>query len=381
MKIIGDKLRTARILAGFSLTELADKLGITKQSLSQYENGAEPKLNIYLKILNVLECKSEFLTTPLTKNTLIKNNFFRASAAADAIERKNQEAKTNIVVNIYRFLQDYLELPKLNLPPFPEDTSIEQKAQILRDYWGFSYKPIKNMINCLESNGIIVSSFNSGGKLSYKIDGYTQQLKSLDSDENDTFCVIVEDNKESWARKNFSLAHELGHIVLHSSENYAELSKSEQNQLENEANLFASAFLLPKDEFLKDMQHVYSLKDFVFLKSKWYVSIGAMMIRARQLGILSEEQYLRLIKNYSYHQYRLGEPLDDKIPILKPTLFQKSFELLLDNNIQLEQIETGLSSSGLGLNLEHIEGILSLQSGFFKKYKHEHNVPIIQFKA
>ena len=381
MKIIGEKLRIARILAGYSITELASSLDITKQSLSQYENGVEPKLDVYFKLLNVLGCKSEFLTTPLSKNSAIKNNFFRASAAADAIERKNQETKTNLAVNLYRFLEDYLELPNLNLPDFPENSSIEEKTGILRQYWGLANRPIKNMLNCLESNGIIVSSFNSGGRLSYKIDGYTQQLEPLNQNGKDSFCVIVENNKESWARKNFSLAHELGHIILHSSDSYIELSKTEQNQLEIEANLFASAFLLPSEEFSKDMKNVYKLEDFVPLKSKWYVSIGAMMIRAKQLGILSNDQYLRLIKRYSYYQYRNGEPLDDEIKIFQPILFKRSLELLFENGFTLEQFEYDLSEAGLALKLDQIEELLCLNKGFFDKYRNESTVPVIRFKT
>lgn len=380
MKILGEKLKTARILAGYSLTELAEELGITKQSLSQYENGVEPRADIYLKIIKILNCQNDFLITPLIKNTKIKNSFFRATAAADAIERKNQEIKANLVVNIYRVLLDYLELPKLNLPVFNESDSIEDKAYKLRNYWGIGSKPIKNMIELLEENGIIVSSFSSGGRLSYKIDGYTQQLSSLDNSDENTFCVIVENNKESWARKNFSLAHELGHIVLHSSENYLELSKPEQNQLENEANIFASSFLLPKESFVKDVTSVRSIQDLIPLKSKWFVSIGAMMIRAKQLHVFTEETYLRFIKNYSYHRYKQKEPLDDQIPILKPALFQSCIEILFENGVSLEQFQSDLSYSGIGLDLKYIENLLSLEDGFFDKYKETSKNVIIKFK-
>ncbi len=377
MKIIGEKLKTARILAGYTLSELADVLGITKQALSQYENNdTEPKFDIYLKLLKTLQCKNEFLTTPYTFSFETQNTFFRASAAADAIEKRNQEVKTDLVLYLYEFLCEYLELPKLNLPDLDNDLSIEEKSNQLRNYWKISNKPIKNIINVLEHNGIIVSSFNPlYGRLNYKIDGYTQQVRIKN---NKLFCVIVEDYKESWARKNFSLAHELGHIILHNSYNYSELSKSEQNQLENEANLFASAFLLPKDEFIEDMKSVRSLNDFVRLKQKWFVSIGAMLIRAKQLGIITNDEYLKYIKNYSYHRYRKNEPLDNVIQIYKPSLFKFSLEMLFENGYTVEELEQDLSERGLGLPLNQIEELLCLDEGFFDKYNNKR--PIIRFK-
>lgn len=377
MKIIGEKLKTARILAGYTLSELADILGITKQALSQYENNdTEPKFDIYLKLLKTLQCKNEFLTTPYKFSFGTQNTFFRASAAADAIEKRNQEVKTDLVLYLYEFLCEYLELPKLNLPDLDNDLSIEEKANQLRNYWKIYNKPIKNIINVLEHNGIVVSSFNPlYGRLNYKIDGYTQQVRIKN---NRLFCVIVEDYKESWVRKNFSLAHELGHIILHNSYNYSELSKSEQNQLENEANLFASAFLLPKDEFIEDMKFVRSLNDFVRLKQKWFVSIGAMLIRAKQLGIITNDEYLRYIKNYSYHRYRKNEPLDNVIQIYKPSLFKFSLEMLFENGYTVEEFEQDLSERGLGLPLNQIEELLCLDEGFFDKYNNKR--PIIRFK-
>lgn len=369
MKINEEKLRIARVLSGYSLTDLAEVLGISKQSLSQYENGIEPRSDILLKILKELNCTMEFLEKPFQDDVIIKNKFFRATAAATANERKNQETKTTMVIRLYEFLQNFLDLPALDIPSnFTDDLSIEDKANLLREYWGLGDKPISNIINCLESKGIVVSSFNSSNDkvLSYKIDAYTQPFYS---NGKTNFCVIVEDNKESWARKNFSLAHELGHIILHGNEDsYVDKSRTEQNEIESEANNFAAAFLLPAEPFKKDMIFVRKLDDFISLKAKWKVSIGAMLLRARQLEIISPEQYTKYIKYYSYRNYRKGEPLDDQIPIFKPTLFKRCLELLFENGYSIEQFQKDLSIRGLSLPLATIEDLLCLGKHFFDKY-------------
>ena len=301
MKISGEKLRIARHLAGYSTTDLAKLLGVSKQSLSQYESGTEIKPDIYFKLINILNCDKSFLENPIINEFEIKNTFFRATASANASERNYQQTKTTLVCQIYYYLSNYFDFPQLNLPLFPEEATIEEKAMILRNHWGLGSNPIRNMIKHLENNGIIVSTFNSSNsEESEKIDGYTQQFK-LKKEQNDSYqyCIIVENDKRSLFRKTFSLAHELGHVVLHGNDDYMEKTKTEQTQVEKQANEFAAAFLLPRDEFVKDVKGIRTLDDFIKLKSKWFVSIGAMMLRARDLHCITSEDYLKLIKNYS----------------------------------------------------------------------------------
>ena len=382
MKLNGEKLRIARHLAGYSTTDLAKELGVSKQSLSQYENGAELKPEVYFKILTILNCEKDFLEIPLKDQLIIKNTFFRASANANAAERRYQETKTTILGQLYAFLSKYLNFPKLNLPSFDESMTIEDKALELRKFWNLGDKPILNMIKCLENNGIIVSTFNSSNtEEKNKIDGYTQQFTVINNNELvNLFCVVVENDKRSLSRKNFSLAHELGHIILHRHDDYMEKTKLEQAVIEKEANDFAAAFLMPRDRFLEDLKYVRNLDSFVNLKHKWYVSIGAMMIRAKELKHITEQEYLRLIKNYSYRQYRLQEPLDDVFTTYRPQLFKQSFELLFKKGYSLEKFKNELIESGLAISLEQIEDILGIESGFFQKYDAETDRIVINFK-
>lgn len=382
MKLNGEKLRIARHLAGYSTTDLAKELGVSKQSLSQYENGTDLKSEVYFKILKILNCEKDFLEIPLKEQLIIKNTFFRASANANAAERKYQETKTTILGQLYAFLSKYLNFPKLNLPSFDESMSIEDKALELRKFWNLGDKPILNMIKCLENNGIIVSTFNSSNKEEKnKIDGYTQQFTVVNNNELiNLFCVVVENDRRSLSRKNFSLAHELGHIILHRDDDYMEKTKLEQAVIEKEANDFAAAFLMPKDRFLEDLKYVRNLDSFVSLKHRWYVSIGAMMIRAKELKHITEQEYLRLIKNYSYRQYRLQEPLDDVFTTYRPQLFKQSFELLFKNGYSLEKFKNELIESGLAISLDQIEDILGIEPGFFNKYDTETDRIVINFK-
>lgn len=382
MKINGEKLRIARYLAGYSTTDLANELGISKQSLSQYENGVDIKPDIYFKLLKILNCEKDFLEIPLCDELKIKNTFFRATAKASAADRKYQETKTTLVGQLYSYFSRYISFPKLNLPEFDDCISIEQKAYKLRKFWGLDDTPIKNMIQCLESNGIIVSTFNiSNSNDGNKIDGYTQQFIIKDNNEfSNLYCVIVENDKRSLARKNFSLAHELGHIILHSNDDYMEKSKVEQTLIEKQANDFAAAFLLPRQSFYQDVKGIKQLNDFINLKFKWHVSIGAMMLRARDLNVINEQEYLRLIKNYSFRHYKKQEPLDDILPTYKPILFKQTLEMMFNNGFTLERLKEELKEIGLSLPLEQIAEILGLDYNFFNKYETNQESIVINFK-
>ena len=382
MKINGEKLRIARHLAGYSTTDLAKELGVSKQSLSQYENGMDIKPDIYFKILKILNCEKDFLEIPLNDELKIKNTFFRATAKANAVDRKYQETKTTLVGQFYDFFSRYINFPKFNLPDLSNYSSIEEKAFELRKYWGLGDKPIKNMIRCLESNGIIVSTFSIPNKDNEnKIDGYTQQFIIKNNNEfSDLYCVIVENDKRSLARKNFSLAHELGHIILHSNDDYMEKTKVEQTQIEKQANEFAAAFLLPKQSFYKDAKYAKQLNDFIDLKYKWYVSIGAMMLRARELHCINEQEYLRLIKNYSSRHYKKQEPLDDMFSTYKPILFKQTLEIMFNNGFTIEELKKELKDFGLSMPLEQIEEILGLDYGFFSKYDSDQDSIVINLK-
>lgn len=373
MKILGEKIRQARIIRERSITELADELGVSKQAVFQYENNMiEPKSEIIFKLSSILDFPTNFFTIPYSDEFIKTNTFFRALLSANKSEKLSLEEKTMLILRFYRFLQNYLDLPELNLPRF-EDAELKNKnfddlALKARNFWKLDNKPILNMVNLLEENGIIISTVKVPDK---RIDAFTQ------THNNNLFCVILEDTKISMARKNFSLAHELGHILLHSSGSFDELEKTEQRQIEHEADSFAAAFLLPRYAFNDDLKKPYDLDAYVPLKQKWNVSIFAMIMRAKSLNRINDDIYLSLIKKYSYRKYRTCEPLDDIIPIKKPILFEQSLKLLFDNNcITIDSLLNEMASSGLSLNLQDITKFFALEKNFFTPYLKPKNIGI-----
>jgi len=105
------------------------------------------------------------------------------------------------------------------------------------------------------------------------------------------------------------------------------------HKVEREADRFASAFLLPAATYSLEIFST-RLGAFVELKRRWKVSIAAQIFRCLDLSILSDMQALNLRKQLSAHHWRKREPLDDVLPIEKPSLMEKALRLLLDHHVR-----------------------------------------------
>ncbi|MFW6015932.1 MAG: helix-turn-helix domain-containing protein [bacterium] len=376
MQFNGDRLRKARIYRNMTISELADKISVTKQAVSQYEKGSiSPKPEVLFQLVSVLNFPIAFFKEEDGINTKIENTFFRALLSTKNIDLATQEVKTEIIVKIYNFLNKYLNFPELNLPNTEQFDAkdIEDVAGLLRSYWLLDENPISNMVSLLEKNGIIVSSFNTD---SQKIDAFTQ-VHNMGNELQ--YCVVLGNDKQSMVRRAFDAAHELGHIILHNKLiNIKDLSKEEFKKIESEANQFAASFLLPRNSFYSDLITPNKLKSYLELKKKWKVSIAAMVMRAKQLGRINAKQYQNLMKQISYKKWRKNEPFDDVWEVHRPQLFKKSIKVLKENNVMTgSQLVMELSKDNYSLNAKEIESLLDLKPGTLRDSSSQDNKGLV----
>ncbi len=357
----GDRLKAARIYRGKTIAELAEEVEVTKQAISQFENGKTPGLETLLRLISALGFPRDYFYEQNRNEARIGNTYFRALLTSKKKDRMSQIEKMKIVAGIYHFLNKYINFPNLNLPSDSYDShDIESITSQLRQFWGIGLdEPLTNMVRLLEKNGIIVTSFSTDGE---GIDAFSQRQQV---EEYDYYFVVLGEDKRSATRRQFDAAHELGHIILHDwTHDIESLSREEFRQVENEANQFAASFLLPKDAFIRDLIYPNKLDYYVELKKKWRVSVSAMIVRAYQLKVINNNQYQNLMKQLSKKGWRTKEPLDDVIQIPKPTLMKKAIEILIINQVMTgEQIVRQLSTNNLSLNSNEIEILLGLDKG------------------
>jgi len=353
----GQRLKMARLYRNMTASELADIINISKQSISQFENDiSKPKLETEFHIVRGLNFPREFFHCEIA-DAKVSNTFFRALSSTTSIDKKTQEVKTQVIVQIYNFLCEYLDMPQLDFVDLNfENEDIENIALQLREYWGLGEAPVPNMVNLIENHGIITSAFDVE---SDKIDAFTQVHMTKQGPQ---YCVVVGNNKKSAVRRNFDIAHELGHIILHNNiGNIDELSAEQFRKMEDEANEFAAAFLLPKNSFYNDLHKPWDLSYYIELKRKWHVSIGAMLIRAKNLNRITNNEYQSLMKSMAYRKWRTHEPLDDEFKVSPPTLFTSAIEILLENHIMSpHSFVSKLATYGVPMYANELEDLLAL---------------------
>ena len=335
-KFYGERLRSARMYRGLTLTELAKRTEISKQSISLYENDNNTPDYMKVRLLaSELNFPYDYFFQKDSYAAKTETTYFRSLASATKKDRTAQSIKLEYVAKMYEILLEFISFPEINLPSVDfvgcddvfecenEDAiqEIEDIAAQVRKYWDIGTGPIKDLQYLLEKNGIIVTGFDTNED---KIDAFSQRTIVAG---NDIYFIAVVLGNRPEGRIRFDMAHELGHILLHPwSEDLEAITKDEFKARERQANMFASAFLLPRDSFGKDIaSYPTDLKYYQFLKNKWKVSIQAMIYRTHQLGIMSDNQYQYLMRQVSKNGWRIKEPGD--VPYsLNENIFQGAID-------------------------------------------------------
>lgn len=363
----GQRLKQARLYRGLTIEALAEKIGVTKQAISQYENGTiRPEYDKIMQLTGALSFPNDYFLQEDSKQLEVHSTYFRSLMKTKKKYRQEQIIKTEHIARIYFFLKEYVEFPPLNLPEPKEYGSPAEAAMTLREHWKIGQSPIKDIIPLVEENGCIVTSFATPTD---DIDAFSQ---FVECDDDYIYVIALSKNKSSASRTHFDVAHELGHIILHTwSDDIELLSREQFKQRENEANEFANAFLLPERAYVAEAsRYTSSIDRYVHLKQKWKTSIGAMLFRSRNLGLISQNEYQNIIIYMQKKGLKKNEPLDNTLQTLGPTLLKDAIETLLVNNIfTVSELVDQLASDGLALFNEEIETLLDLPQGML-------NVPI-----
>lgn len=352
------EVREARGLTGVALTEL---LGLKQSaSISQYETDRRvPTLETLRRIADVLRVPIHhfYLPSRPQQQGLL---FWRSQAAAARLDRLRAERKYEWLVGVMDYVSSLVSLPpaKFPSPQVPadprelDDTLIESLATDCRRFWSLGDGPISNVVLLLENNGAVVVRTAMG---SDALDAYSH----WNHDHGRPYFTLGTD-KESAARSLVDTAHELAHMILHRSVEERFFNSGEIHKLmESQAMRFAGAFLLPMTTFAPDLYSV-SLDAFVTLKSKWRVSVQAMITRAAHLEIISPDETRRLWIRVARRGWRQHEPLDDTLEPEEPRMIRKCFDLLMDGNFDPDAM-----AATVALPLSDIEEVCGLPFGYF----------------
>ena len=304
----------ARDLAGIGQSALGEAANVTAAAVSLYERAAaipaDRSLAAFAKRLNV---DVEFFCAPNERADVPA--FFRSLRAASAIERRRAKHKTEVVRELVETLEAEVRLPDLDLPWHPveegQDGQPAKAARLTRNVWGLHPGPIDNVVRSVERHGVVVARPRS--QQDTRIDAYSVRFRRRP-------VIVMSVGKGKRDRSRFDVAHELGHLIMHDP------ADAMTRWLEKQAHQFAAAFLMPEQDIREDLEQAATLDDLRELKREWRVSLAALTLRQRDLGIIDQERYTSRMKTMSARGWRRHEPVDLGEPE-SPVLLKKAMKL------------------------------------------------------
>lgn len=321
---VGPRLKEAREARGINGVSLAELVGVTRQAISQYETGSsKPSPETLEKIAASLNLPIAFFLTnaPPFDDAPV---YFRSLSAATKSARLRERRRLLWHRHIVDFLSTFADLPEPRVPTLDakapaeiSDEEIEEAAEQTREQWQLAPGPVAHVVDALETHGAIVVRSPLGAD---SLDAYSTWFGERPH-------VVLSDDKRSAVRSRYDAAHELGHLVLHRYMSTTTVSTpADVKELERQAHAFAGAFLLPAATFAGDVS-IPTLDGFLALKVRWGASVGAMVMRARALSLVDDDQGRRLWVGYSSRGWRRREPYDDELAIEQPRILRAAFDI------------------------------------------------------
>ena len=285
------RLRVARKRRGLNKTQLAERIGVDLRSVTGYERGDyEPSGDTLGRIAVALRFPAAFFAGADLHEPTNRTASFRSMARMAASRREAALASGALAFLLNDWIEARFALPQPDLLDLREEDP-ETAAMVLRQHWLLGEKPIRNVVHLLESKGVRV----------YSMAEDTAEVDAFSLWREATPFVFLNTQKSA-ERSRFDAAHELGHLVLHRHD------EPRGREAEQEANRFASAFLMPRGSVLAHAPMMPTLETLIRLKHHWIVSVGALAYRLQALGLLSEWNYRGLCIDMGQRGYRTAEP-------------------------------------------------------------------------
>ncbi|MFO7850689.1 MAG: XRE family transcriptional regulator [Spirochaetia bacterium] len=313
--MIGKRLKRARAAAGLSLQALGDMVGVSANMIKKYEHDQSmPSSEKLIKLAKALNVRSEYFFRPI-HNELSKIEYRKKSKVP-------KKALNKIKADVIDQAERWLELKNLwpnfpvpqfsNLPALPEKIKsmdqIEKAANLVRRSWQLGLNPLPDVIDIIESHGILVIVTKAGTG-----DDFDGLQAVLDSQP-----IIVISEHWKGDRQRFTLAHELGHLLL-----AGRLDASVDE--EKACHRFAGAYLIPAQSMrqqLGEKRHNIEPRELYLLKQDYGLSMQACLYRAADIGIISDTTKNKIFIEFSKRRWRKAEP-GEPYPKEQTSLYQQ----------------------------------------------------------
>ena len=294
----GQLLSLARQVRKVSQAELVSSIGgtLTQGTLSKIEHGRiQPNEELVDRIAECLHLRPSFFFDGVYVRAPMVS-YHRKRQKLSVRDEESVHALAEVFrINLRKCL-DAVEID-LRLAPVPAidpdqyERDVDEIAAVVRQRWNVPRGPVKDLTTLVEDAGVLIIAFDFGSPL---IDGFCQHA----CDGMPAFIFVNKSQPKD--RYRFSIAHELGHLVMHQTSHPLQ---------EVEANRFASEFLMPTRDIKHDFAD-HSLTRFMDLKMYWGTSMQALIYKAWQTGALTDRMFKYYNIEMSKRGFRKHEPVE-----------------------------------------------------------------------
>ncbi|GGM99390.1 DNA-binding protein [Terrabacter tumescens] len=296
------RLRLARELESKSQADLSGPADVTPAAISQFESGdAKPSSDTLGLLARALDVPVEFLCLPMEET---HEGFFRSLRKSSVAQRRRARSLAHLVHDLAVAPEGDSVLKPLSLPRLAVHTLdvdsplVPQAARMVRSAWGLPRGPVPDVVAALEGHGVLV--------LRLPLDAAEVDAFSLPFPDRPV--VVLSADKGDRGRSRFDAAHELGHLVMHGQSVWG------VKEVETQAHKFAAEFLMPADDIRAELPARADWAQLFELKQRWHVSIAALLMRAKDLEVMSPSAYTTAMKGISARGWRRSEPIQLGVP-------------------------------------------------------------------
>jgi len=325
------KLTQARQMLAITRAELARRAGVSAASISQYEAGTmRPRPTTMAELALVLNVPLAFLTESRERTPLptVDTSFFRSLRRTTQRDRERATAYAGLLAQLVAEIERRVTLPAfspmpdLALDPDDDPEAAEAAARTVRSLWQLGDRPVSHAVRLIERRGVIVARL----PLSNDVDAFSWVSGPRP-------LVLLGDDKRNFERSRFDTAHELAHILLHAAD-----PEPAHPRMERQAHRFSGALLIPAEAIEQEWPRGrWDWNQLVRIKQHWGISIGALLIRGRDLDLISVAAYQSKMKYMSRMGWRRREP-GTQLPPEQPDLLNQAIGLLEQNGTTLEAV-------------------------------------------
>jgi Zn-dependent peptidase ImmA (M78 family)/DNA-binding XRE family transcriptional regulator len=307
----------ARESRGLTQRELAEKLDMSPAQLSRIEVGLRTIQKEQLtKLSSVLSYPASLFVQQQPMYGLGISEFYHRKHKDISDRLLNQiYARIHLRLREIEKLMNEVDIGKVDIKPIQIDDfngDAAEVARLMRVGWHLPHGPISNLIEVIEDARGMVIPFDFG----------TNRIDAISHwNSNGMPPVFFVNTYSVMDRLRFTIAHELGHVIMH---------QSIDPDMEHQADEFASEFLMPARD-IKPYLIDISLAKLADLKRYWKVSMAALLKRATDLEMITPRKARSLWVELGKAGYRRREPPELDLPRESPTLLQETMQAYTDD--------------------------------------------------